>query len=218
MSQELYNFFRFISIGSPAIPLLVGILFFKRISRTQKTLLILVVVALTTEITAYQLHKSKILVNNIVIYNAYTLIAFNCLWILYRYEIALLKKRIALGLQFIINIFGILNASLIQGWNSFNSNLMIVTAISFLILATLSFRQILQQVKYTRLEKTPIFWINTGIFIYYSGTLILFALSNKISVDPSAANLHLVVWALNCIFNSLLNTAYGFALWQRPKK
>ncbi len=219
MSTELIEFIRYSSTGSILIPLVVGLVNYRNLVKMQKLLLFLVAAALLADIFALTLYKFKLISYNIVVYNFYTLIAFNLLWFIYKESIPKLRNLATLIIQIAINLFGVVNFIFIEKWNSFNSNLMVATSISFLFLAVFSFRQILQQIQYTRLEKSPIFWINTGVIIYYSGTLILFLLSNQInSISKSANNLHLAVWALNSVFNIILMSAYSFALWQKAAK
>ena len=217
MTPKLIEITRIVSTTSALIPVFIGFIRFKRLSPLQRFLVVIVSLSFLVDTAGGILLNNR--TNNLPLYNAYALVNFNLLWFLYQKEIPKLKNRIIWGSQIAINLFAFVNVWFIQYILSFNSNLILLCSISFIVLACYSFYQLLIEIKFTRLEKNPIFWINSGVIVYYSSTLILFLLSNQINdADTNAYNLHLASWGLNSFFNVLLNTAYSIALWVKATK
>ena len=217
MTPKLIEITRIVSTTSALIPVFIGFIRFKRLSPLQRFLVVIVSLSFLVDTAGGILLNNR--TNNLPLYNAYALVNFNLLWFLYQKEIPKLKNRIIWGSQIAINLFAFVNVWFIQSILSFNSNLILLCSISFIVLACYSFYQLLIEIKFTRLEKNPIFWINSGVIVYYSSTLILFLLSNQINdADTNAYNLHLASWGLNSFFNVLLNTAYSIALWVKATK
>ena len=202
MTPKLIEITRIVSTTSALIPVFIGFIRFKRLSPLQRFLVVIVSLSFLVDTAGGILLNNR--TNNLPLYNAYALVNFNLLWFLYQKEIPKLKNRIIWGSQIAINLFAFVNVWFIQSILSFNSNLILLCSISFIVLACYSFYQLLIEIKFTRLEKNPIFWINSGVIVYYSSTLILFLLSNQINdADTNAYNLHLASWGLNSFFNVL---------------
>lgn len=217
MSFEFLEQFTLFSTASVLLPLVIGIVTYSHHQKSQRLLFYLVVASVLTEVLAYTF--SKVLIPNVIVYNSYTFINFNIIFLIYL-EISSPHLKITfITFQIVFNIFMVANAMFIQAFTSFNSNSMISASVVFLLLALYHFYKLLKEVKYQRLEKNPLFWLSSGLIIYYSATLILFLYIDQISkTDQANVDLHLASWGLNSFFNLLRIAAFSIALWVRPTK
>lgn len=217
MVSKILNFLTDASSLSIAIPLIVGLILFKRLNRSQRLLLGLVITSSITEILANLLISLKS--SNLPVYNTYTLVNLNLIFCIYLSKFNKGSRHYLTGYLIFCNLFAIVNVLFFQPITSYNSNLLVLVSITFLLLALNYFYRLLKEVKYQRLERNPLFWLSSGIVLYYSGTLVLFFLSNQISqADPGSQQLILASWGLNSIFNLILVTSYTITLWVKPTK
>ena len=214
MNPDLLSTFVNISSFSIVIPLAIALFQLKTASREQLILTTLVACSFITEVIANLLWYQFI--NNLAVYNSYALVNFNLLFLLYYYQFGSKTKKFMVFVQILFNILAVLNTLFLQKTSIFNSNLTTSAALVLIACALAYFYKLLKEIKYQKLEKNPLFWINSGVILYYSGSLILFLLGNVLAY-PSL-EVALAAWGLNSFFNLLLNTAYSIALWIRSTK
>jgi len=77
------------------------------------------------------------------------------------------------------------------------------------------YREVFLGLKINRLEKDPVFWISTGIFFYFLGTVIVDGLKNYMLESHSPVALTL--YYINILLGLLLNLMYliSFIVWAR---
>lgn len=81
----------------------------------------------------------------------------------------------------------------------------------YLIIASLLFFfQILNRQEFMEIEKQAIFWINSGVLIYFSFTIFLYMLSGKIDIQE--------YFAINSIANIISNLLFAIGLSCKPQK
>lgn len=161
---------------------------------------------------------------NLAVYNTFAIINFNFIVLIYFKRFGKIWKRILTIVICGFNGFFLIDTLLIKEINSYayylNSNITTTASLIYIAIGIKYFSKLLKEVKYQKLEKNPLFWFSAGIILYYSGTLILFLLSNQVSTNPEEYTLYyeiaLAGWGLNSIFNMVLNTAYSIALWVNP--
>jgi hypothetical protein len=65
-------------------------------------------------------------------------------------------------------------------------------------------------------ERKTLNWINSGIFIYYSSSLLIFYFSDAMArVLPIYLNQN--IWILHSLFSMIMYSCFIVALWKRPK-
>lgn len=91
---------------------------------------------------------------------------------------------------------------------------------SLLVLAFVGFyfhREVNRKVFTRRLEREPIFWVSTGLLLYFLGSIFIFLTSNY--VLARSKELSMRVWAIHALLYIFLNVLYAIALWlpERPR-
>lgn len=120
-------------------------------------------------------------INNEWTYHLYAVITFI---ITSFYFASIAGKQYVKHLNGIITVlfifFSIVNILLWQGLKDFNSNGFGIMSILFIIYSIFFYYQQLKETENLFIEKSPNFWIVTGIFFYYTGDLFLFFVYNHI--------------------------------------
>lgn len=117
-----------------------------------------------------------------------------------------------IGLTTGLNLVFILYNALLPGsiWR-FPSRPFTVQSALFIGLALLYFYQLLRQPAATALAAQPLFWINAGVLLYFSGNLFVFMLRNWLLLaTPSSA--HGSYWLIHSAMNILANLLYAVGL------
>ena len=66
-------------------------------------------------------------------------------------------------------VFALCNILFIQGFQSFNTNILKVGSFSMIILACLYFTELLSRNERVNLLREPMFWLTTGVFLFNTG-------------------------------------------------
>jgi hypothetical protein len=70
-------------------------------------------------------------------------------------------------------LFGLINLFFVQGPYGHTSYTSSLRAVCLIVIALTYFYVLIQQLPTESITKLPMFWINTGILIYYSGTFFM---------------------------------------------
>jgi hypothetical protein len=96
-------------------------------------------------------------------------------------------------------------------WTSMNMMAIGLNCFIFIIFSLLVYRKMLIKQLYMKLTVDPIFWFNTGIFIYASGGCLFFLLLNKVIQEDT--QFLITLWmSFYCIINLLRYTFIGIGL------
>ncbi len=89
---------------------------------------------------------------------------------------------------------------------------------SFLILGMvgLYFRKLLNELRVTRLDREPMFWVSVGLVINHLGKSQIYLFSNFLLTHYSN-QLNLDIWAIHALLLVVLYSCYLVALWIRPQ-
>lgn len=125
-------------------------------------------------------------------------------------------RRALLGAGAGILIFTGYKAAQPGGLAQFPSAVMTAQCALFILLALLYFYQWLHQPVMTAFEHTPLFWVNAGVLVYFSGNLFLFMLQEWLSRTPQ---LHLQnYWVIHSVANIVANLLYAIGLLCKPPR
>lgn len=89
---------------------------------------------------------------------------------------------------------------------------------SFLLLGMvgLYFRKLLHELRVTRLDREPMFWVSVGLVINHLGKSQIYLFSNFLLTHYSN-QLNLNIWAIHSLLLAVLYSCYLMALWIRPQ-
>lgn len=210
---SLFWYLAHISTFISIVPIVVGLFIFKRLTPIQRVLFTLVLLVFTTEVTAYVFWQKEL--NNNPIYHVYAIIEFFLILQIFKIELTNLLFHKTFNIVFVLFLmFGVVNAVLWQNVFIFNSNVTTVLSLLVIVLVLIYYYSLLQKAKLEPLDKMPIFWISSGMMLYFSTNLILFFISkNEIFINKNGYT----IWSIHSVVNILSICFYTYALWIKPK-
>jgi hypothetical protein len=165
-----------------------------------------------SDITAHVLH-----VPNLYLLHIYTVLEFNLIALFYVVFFGHFYPRsLMLSLMFAFTLLAILNSLFVQPITSFNTYARALESILIIGLTLLCFYKILIELVTKRLDKHPVFWINTGFLLYFAGNLFLFVLSNALLKNPNPA-LSYLPWGLHALLMVWMHLLISVGLWFSPR-
>ena len=98
----------------------------------------------------------------------------------------------------------------------FKPALQLVESLLLLGMVGLYFRKLLHELRVTRLEREPLFWVSVGLVINHLGKSQIYLFSNFLLTHYSN-QLNLDIWAIHALLLVVLYSCYLVALWIRPQ-
>lgn len=215
--EELINrYFRWVSIFSVLIPILVGLRMWRplKYGAARKLLFLFTAISLIFEGIAYTTSYYKI--DNLHFLHIYTIIEFSMIVYLFsKAEESFFpikaKHILVIGFAF----FALLNGLFIEGFKHFNANVRTIESLILIFLSLLFFYKILQDSTIRKFERRPMFWIGVAVLIYFSGNLLTFLLSEY---ALSSKKMSYLIWSFHALINIIKNILFAIALWVQPFK
>jgi hypothetical protein len=215
MEESVARFFISTSTYSVALPLVIGLVRFNRLQIIQRYILALVVFSILVELAAVLLGRLLHL-RNLPLLHVFSAVQFTLLWLVFAKRlIPPFSKRFFWGILTAFWFFAIICAIWIDGIYNFNAHARSFGAILIIFFCLCYFYQRLRKLDLENLEADPLFWVATGSLIYFSGSLMLFIISNYILPDESMS---FSLWGVHGIFNTFNNLFFMIALWVQPTK
>lgn len=197
-------------MASVMIPILIGITHNRRrifyVKILVASLLVSAIANVINETLIFKFH-----LNGSLVYHCYTLIELFFLTLLYKHFFNNVKIKHAINivvvLFFIFKIFDLIFFSSILEPDALA---MTIEAIIMIILGIIYFDQVLREMKIPNLEKHPMFWINSGILIYFSGSLFLFLFGPFIFSNKS---FYQNFWSIHSMLIMAKHILFAVGLW-----
>jgi hypothetical protein len=112
--------------------------------------------------------------------------------------------------------YAVLDSMLGADLTQFRPGQQVVQSILVLSFVGLYFRKLLQELAVHQLGREPMFWVSTGLLIYFLGYLQIALFSNYLLHYSYQLNAN--IWAVHSLLFILLYSCYSMALWLRPQK
>ena len=204
------------SIVFVALTAIVGLVRFRRLDLIQRYLLVLTLLALAVETAARTLAYYK--QPNLFLAPIDSVLEFVCLALIY--QRALRPSGISRAIPWLAAAF-VLGSALTYSPQLDTVQFSPVQHFieSLLVLAFVGcyfYREITRQVVIGRLEHEPMFWVSTGLLLYFSSSMFIFLSSNY--VLGLSRQLSVRVWAIHALLYIFLNILFSIALWQPARQ
>lgn len=157
-------------------------------------------------------------INNMPILHFYVLVGFVCLIIFYREVLnGFINRKVFTWLILGFSAFSAINTFFFQPLFVYNSYGLTVEAIIIIVLSLSTFLLMLNDiVKETHMPIiSSLKWINSGLFTYYSSSLLIFYFGDLISQFTSTS-LAKNAWILHGFFSAMMYCFCFVGLWKRP--
>ena len=130
-----------------------------------------------------------------------------------------ISRKLFVGIGVLFTLYSLLNSIVIQTIHAFNSHALVVQAILVIILSLSTYILLLNDiVREQRVELIEsLNWINSGLFIYYLSSLLIFYFGDFLTRNFSPT-INQYTWALHTLFSTAMYTCFFIGLWRRPRK
>lgn len=201
----------YLSMFSILLPAWLGVVLFRKLSVQLRILVILVLILCSFELIAYLCFILS--VNNLYLHHIYTFIEFGSLALIYfKMSNSNTHRRIIVGASFVFLTSSVISLFLFEDWNEFNSIQRIVEFVILSIFISIYIRNKIRDTTGFAVEYNPYMLLSIGLAIYFLGTALLFALTNRLI----KANI-LTYWLIHGGLNIFLNIIYSIVIWKGSK-
>lgn len=199
------------------LPLVVGIIQFKKLNNSHRFLFGFILIGTLSELTNKTIRLFFEMNNNMPLGHMYILLSFIFLALFYMQELKdFINKKIIIAIIILYELFCLYNMIRFQSHLSYPT---IPGALSALILVTFSillFAYILRESKIQVLSESSLIWINSAVLFYFAGNFFFYTLFNFILNHSYEFLLQIVYFfrILNAIFYILI----AVGLWKAGKQ
>ncbi|MCG8391246.1 MAG: hypothetical protein MJA30_37185 [Cytophagales bacterium] len=206
-----------ITISSYLFILPLGITFLRRnsLDDTQKLLRWVIYLLSASQMIGTALWYFKI--NNLPLIHIYPLIELAIFSVLYQKALrTLYHPNVIPFLTGLVIVFSIFNSVFVQSIFVFSSNSITLVSGVLIIYSISYFVKLLRDPPIDFLDRSPMFWINCAILIYFSGSFMIFMYSNYML--PKSKDTQMVMWGIHAILNMARFFLFSIALWVKEKR
>ncbi|PLX07675.1 MAG: hypothetical protein C0596_09575 [Marinilabiliales bacterium] len=152
---------------------------------------------------------------NIIVANVFTIVEFTLVSLFFVEILKLKKKRAYVTLICFLSLFFIFGVFISN--NDLHTNLSsTVISIIFISLSVIYFSKLMREQKIDNLLSYQNFWFNTGILVYFSGSIFIMIFSNyffTLSIDAQK-----ILWLLHSIINLICYVIFAIGFYKcKPK-
>lgn len=156
-------------------------------------------------------------IHNLFLFHVFALV--NLLFLAGFYYLIFDKKivrQLLVGTAFFILLLALARSAQVGSWQQFPSFSITLQGILFIFLALLYFYQLVRRQTLVPIERQPLFWINAGVLLYFSGNLFLFMLQSRLGGSEHAA--YNAYWVIHSIVNTIANVLYAVGFLCKPPR
>ena len=192
------------------LPILIGLFHFHSSKRDINFLVIFFVCFLIRDVLSNKLADVK--ENNLFIYNFFSFVE-----LLFLALIFYTNDRIHSVIYKRIIIVGFLSASIINLFfyseNDFSTGNFTIVRLYGIVITITFFGQILSEVNIKNILAYSMFWINSGLLLYFCGTFFIFLLSDKVLSSKAKPEVFQQYWDTNLIFYIVFCLLSSVGIW-----
>ena len=146
--------------------------------------------------------------NNLPLLHLYTLLEFIFLSLFYRSIFRDLKLRYLDLFILLVGLFIIVNSAFLQPVNGFNNNAKTLTQLIFIAYTLIYLFKLPKQ------ENALLNLLNSGILIYYSGSLFIFMFTNVLTDLKELIPYYNYLWLANAFLYLIFQLIILYGLWK----
>lgn len=211
--MDVYITLKYLSGFSILLPVIVGIVWYNRLSKPLIILSWFLILSAFFEMALQYTSYNGI--NNLIIINVHNIVEFVFLGaVFYKvFNSAIIKKGM-LAVLAAFGAFAVANLLFMQGTGQFNTWTMGLECLLLMLMVLLFLFELFKEGKVLRLERYPMFWVASGALFYFAGSLFLFIFSNY--VLAGSQNALYAEWGIHSSVNIITNLCYAVSLWIIP--
>lgn len=184
---------------------------FEKLTSPMIILFILVVLSFLTDLASVIMNRNEL--PTMWLINIYAIVEFALLSSIYYILFKTHNYRKIIGIGLLISLITIIVLTLNHS-NAYEFNDLVtgIESIIFILLAVGYFRLLLKELEFETPLENPIFWINSGVLIYFSGAFFFFIFSSA----ASQVN-HIKIWMIHNLIHLIYTILILIAFWKTRK-
>lgn len=204
--MSIDNILNYLSLFSGLFPLIAALYRYKKLDSVLKLMAVFFFISSIVDTLLLVLPRTG-LKDNAPLIHLFTAVIVLFFGIVYyrSFHIPLFKK-IAVAVS-VLAFMGIIYGVITEGIMSFPSFSNSVLGVVFTVLSLLYFYQLLNAREFVHIEKLPMFWINSGVLLYFGINIFLFMLFDKF-INHREND----VWIIHDLTNVIANILYSIGL------
>lgn len=156
--------------------------------------------------------------NNMLLLHLYTPLGFALLVWFYRQVLAeYVRPVVGWMLTLLFVLFAIFNSVYLEGISVMNANALVVQAAMWIGFSLAAFYALWFSIG-SAVSSVPyqaFYWINSGVFIYYTTSLVLFWNANSLWAYSRALNQY--SWAVHALVSTIMYGCFFVGIWKQQK-
>ena len=204
----------YITVISNFFPVVAAVYNYRQLDYILKLMFVFCLISTIPDTTSLILTYLKLKYNTVFLMHFFDMAAVVFFTLIYHrafYKPALKKLTLLLGGTSLIVI--IFNSIFIESIWRYPSVSNTVLCVLLIVLSLTHFHQLLSRQEFTYIEKQSMFWINSGVLLYFAADIFLFMLYNKISSVQRND-----YYMIQSIANIIANLLYSVGLLCKPQK
>ncbi len=201
--------FDYASMLSVVIPIAIATYSFIRLERYLRLLYILLWLSFVIDILLELLIMAGWLSSNIPFFHFYTVAEFTLYSLLYKEVLRDVKPLMAMLIVAFL-LFKLSDLWLITRPDQPDTAAMTLESIIIIFYCFLYFDQLLKEKLIMYLTRHPMFWINSGVLVYFSGSFFLFLFSPYIFKNEGSVDIY---WSFHAVLSLLKNLSFAIAFY-----
>lgn len=209
--EPFYLILSYLSAIILLIPVCIGIIRFRFIKEKHLLIFLSILISLFTEIISFILIKF-FNQSNILLYNGYIIVETVLLFLYYlKYLENNLLKSITKFIAFIFVVVSVFE--IIMNKKGAMSDISFTFESIFIIMLTIiTFHYLIKSQIFSNILSAPIFWINSGLLLFFAGNLFLHLFSQILQEFAQKAFYEL--WGFHSILNIILYSLISIGFWK----
>lgn len=213
-APEWYNVLVYFTIATPVLPMVASITKRNGLNKPFLMLVIYIWLGVVFDLLGLLFMKNKI--PTAYSNNIYTLFQFSFLsWFFYLVNTKVKMRRMITSLGGFTLVFMLYNLLFFQGLGYRNSYSWAVAALILLFFSLLTLRSLGQDPTLDSMQRNPVFWVSTGVLIYFSGNFFLFLFDH---MADATVKMQFPFYTLHHPLRIILNSLYFLAILCLPTR
>ena len=150
------------------------------------------------------------------IVHLFTFAEFVLIALIYRKNFKKKSKDYLGAFLLIVAVYLLVNPIYPSNLFEFNSWARMIESLVLIILSMLWFIKIFQEMKIVKLSEHPMFYINSGVLLYFAGNFFIFTYYNL--VVNQNQELMSNIWNIHSVLNIVFNILLAIAIWKMRVK
>jgi len=212
---SFYQWFIFATFTVNIIPVCIGGFGYKKLSPALRYIFFLALGSFVLDAIGRTLWINSR--SNLFIGHFHTLVEFLLLANAFRIALnGFVSNKVMQFIMLGFAILAVLNTIFVQTLEFNNSYIKLFESLLFISFSLLYFYRLGKEMKIANLEMDPMFWISTGVLIYFAGSFFIFLYANFILLYTQELGIR--IWFVHAIFFLLFGLLNSIGLWISQKK